>query len=124
MVYIDYEIGSSTRIDQLRRGNLGRFNTGLYVISLTSIGMTYFSYQYFNKLFNGSKLRSIGAVYLATQIGYNYFKLGIINVDPELNYFKPEIYSTMNEIQNSDIEYTQKRNNMMKEKIIENMGKL
>lgn len=128
MVYLDYEIGSSTRIDTLRSQKLKSlvFNSiGGYTNYFVTFSTFLFSFRYLSKKFESCKYKYLGALYISSKLATYVWELGVYNFgEPEI-FEKFNIMSLNNaaSIQQLDLETIRERREAQKEKIIENLGK-
>jgi hypothetical protein len=126
MVYLDYEAGSSTRIDQIRSNKVtnqlmpgGIFN---YNFTLATTGISFF---YFYSKFKGENYGALGALFLSVAFGRIVYDLGKTNFGLFYEkYYYYRINKNMIDIQNDDFREIADRREKQKQKIIDNMGKV
>ena len=136
MVHNDYNIGNSTRIDQVRTLNTDPFGARLFEarggylgwgISLLGFGLPAI---YFWKKFNQSKLshRILGTFFLSYGISTYINKLVIMNIGnpAEYDYLSSNYYATafvMEEIAQIDYEKVTEENQLHVEESIRKLNK-
>ena len=136
MVHNDYNIGNSTRIDQVRTLNTDPYGARLFESrgrylgwGINLIGF-WFPAIYFWKKFNQSKLplRILGTVFLSTAISSYIDSLVILNIGnpAEFDYLKNNYYATaldMVEIAQIDYEKVTEENQLHVEESIRKLNK-
>ena len=88
MVYLDYEIGSSTRIDVIRSKSynilpiIGGY-LNIFLASATGIA----AFNYLLKRFEASsRYKYIGSLFLSASIAHMVFELGVINYGTDFQF--------------------------------------
>ena len=136
MVHNDYNIGNSTRIDQVRTLNTNPVGARLFEArgrylgwGISLIGFL-FPAIYFWKKFNQSKLplRILGTVFLSTAISSYIDSLVIVNIGnpAEYNYLSSNYYAAalgMQEIAQIDYEKVTEENQLHVEESIRKLNK-